>query len=62
MTDWAKRAGRLVLQEAEELHEDNVVTFCNLALFGHAEGSWRIGLLHKGLFECNRPLELDDNQ
>lgn len=51
MIDWAKRAGRLVLQEAEELHEDNVVTFCNLALFWHAQGSWRIALLHKGMFE-----------
>jgi hypothetical protein len=54
MTDWAKRAGKLVLQEAEELHEDNVVTFCNLALFWHAEGSWRIALLHKGVFECDK--------
>ena len=49
MIEWAKRAGKLVLQEAEELYEDNVVTFCNLALFWHSEGSWRIGLLHKGM-------------
>ena len=51
MIDWAKRAGRLVFQEAEELHEDNVVTFCNLALFWNSQGSWRIALLHKGMFE-----------
>jgi hypothetical protein len=57
MIDWAKRAGKLVLQEAEELHEDNVVTFCNLALFWHAEGSWRIALLHKGVFECDKSSE-----
>ena len=48
MIDWARRAGKLVLQEAEELHEDNVVTFCNLALFWHAQGSWPTALLHKG--------------
>lgn len=48
MTDWARRAGKLVLQEAEELHEDSVVTYVNLALFWHAEGLWRLALLHKG--------------
>jgi hypothetical protein len=48
MVEWAKRAGRLVFQEAEELHEHNIVTFCNLALFWHSQGSWRISYLHKG--------------
>jgi hypothetical protein len=48
MIEWAQRAGKLVFQEAENLHEDNVVTFCNLALFWHSQGSWRISLLHKG--------------
>ena len=56
MIDWAKRAGKLVLQEAEELYEDNVVTFCNLALFWHSEGSWRIALLHKGMLESDMSL------
>ncbi|KAF4963112.1 hypothetical protein FSARC_8825 [Fusarium sarcochroum] len=48
MTKWAKQAGALVFQEAEELHEDNIVTFCNLSLFWHSQGSWRISYLHKG--------------
>jgi hypothetical protein len=48
MTEWAKKAGALVFQEAEELHEDNIVTFCNLSLFWHSQGSWRISYLHKG--------------
>ncbi len=49
MIQWAKRAGKLVFQEAEELHEDNIMTFCNLALFWHSQGSWRVASLHKGL-------------
>lgn len=48
MIEWAQRAGSLVFREAEELHEDNIVTFCNLALFWHSQGSWRIAFLHKG--------------
>ena len=60
MIEWAKRAGKLVLQEAEELHEDNVITFCNLALFWNSEGSWRIALLHKGVSECTK-LEGNNN-
>ncbi|EWG42668.1 hypothetical protein FVEG_04420 [Fusarium verticillioides 7600] len=48
MTKWAKDAGALVFQEAEELSDDNLVTFCNLSLFWHSQGSWRISYLHKG--------------
>ena len=48
MLEWANRAGKLVFQEAEELLEDNVVTFANLALFWYSQGSWRKGALHKG--------------
>ncbi|KAF5632721.1 hypothetical protein F52700_6258 [Fusarium sp. NRRL 52700] len=48
MEKWAKTAGRLVFQEAEELSDDNLVTFCNLSLFWHSQGSWRISYLHKG--------------
>ncbi|KAF4956374.1 hypothetical protein FGADI_3951 [Fusarium gaditjirri] len=33
MTKWAKDAGALVFQDAEELSDDNLVTFCNLSLF-----------------------------
>ncbi|KAF7561041.1 hypothetical protein G7046_g3107 [Stylonectria norvegica] len=42
MLAWAKRAGKLVFEEAEELHEENVVTFFNLSLFWHSQGSWRM--------------------
>ena len=62
MIDWAKRAGKLVFQEAEELHEDNVVTFCNLALFWHAQGSWRIALLHKGTFDSDKSSKPNNNE
>ncbi|KAF5575499.1 hypothetical protein FPCIR_13121 [Fusarium pseudocircinatum] len=48
MTKWAKEAGALVFQDAEELSDDNIVTFCNLSLFWHSQGSWRISYLHKG--------------
>ncbi|KAH8681957.1 hypothetical protein BX600DRAFT_544414 [Xylariales sp. PMI_506] len=48
MIEWATRAGRLVFQEAEDLNEENLVTFCNLALFWHSQGSWRKSSLHKG--------------
>lgn len=48
MTKWAKKAGTLVFQEVEDLQEDNIVTFCNLSLFWHSQGSWRISYLHKG--------------
>lgn len=53
MTEWARKAGTLVFQEAEELHEDNIVTFCNLSLFWHSQGSWRISYLHKGISAIN---------
>ncbi|KAF5686683.1 hypothetical protein FDENT_5686 [Fusarium denticulatum] len=48
MTKWAQEAGALVFQDAEELSDDNLVTFCNLSLFWHSQGSWRISYLHKG--------------
>ncbi|CZR39140.1 uncharacterized protein FPRO_05668 [Fusarium proliferatum ET1] len=48
MTKWAKEAGALVFQDAEELNDDNLVTFCNLSLFWHSQGSWKISYLHKG--------------
>ncbi|KAF4339116.1 hypothetical protein FBEOM_6934 [Fusarium beomiforme] len=48
MKKWAKTAGALVFQDAEELSDDNLVTFCNLSLFWHSQGSWRISYLHKG--------------
>lgn len=48
MVEWAQRAGKLVLSEAEDFHEVNVVTFCNLALFWHSQGAWKLSYLHKG--------------
>ncbi len=49
MIEWAKRAGKLVFQDAEDLHEDNIVTFAILALFWYSQGSWRLCYLHKGI-------------
>ncbi|KAH8897750.1 hypothetical protein GQ53DRAFT_884572 [Thozetella sp. PMI_491] len=48
MVEWAQRASQLVFQEIDKFHDDNVVTFLNLALFWHSQGSWRTSLLHKG--------------
>ena len=48
MMEWAKRAGELVFQEAQTLNEDNIVTFCILALFWYTQGSWRQCYLYKG--------------
>ncbi|RFN45506.1 hypothetical protein FIE12Z_10269 [Fusarium flagelliforme] len=42
MTEWAKKAGSLVFQDAEDLNDDNIVTHCNISLFWHNQGSWRI--------------------
>ncbi|KAI1421451.1 hypothetical protein F5Y12DRAFT_705530 [Xylaria sp. FL1777] len=48
MLEWAQRAGKLVFQDVEELAWENVVTFMNLALFWHSQGSWRRAYLYKG--------------
>lgn len=55
MTKWAKKAGALVFQDAEDLSDDNLVTFCNLSLFWHSQGSWRISYLHKGMPNPTNP-------
>lgn len=49
---WAERAGKLVLNEVEIPHEDNIVTFLILGLFWYMQGSWRRSHIHKG--ECYR--------
>lgn len=49
MMDWAERAAKQVLQEAEYPREDNVVTFMNLSLFWYAQGMWRRSYMHKGM-------------
>ena len=49
MLEWAKRAGKLVFQDAETLQEDNIVTFSILGLFWYGQGSWKLCYLHKGL-------------
>ncbi|KAI1259592.1 hypothetical protein F5Y18DRAFT_408672 [Xylariaceae sp. FL1019] len=48
MEQWAKKAGKLVFENAEELAQENIVTFLNLALFWHSLGAWRRAYLHKG--------------
>lgn len=48
MIEWAKRAGKLVFQDAEDLDDDNIVTFSILALFWYSQGSWRLCYLHRG--------------
>jgi hypothetical protein len=49
MTEWAHRAGRLVFQEVECPHEDNIVTFINLTLFFYSQGMWSRAHVHKGI-------------
>ena len=48
MADWAHQAGSLVLEGAEDPHEENLVTHINLYLFWHSQGSWRRAYFHKG--------------
>lgn len=50
MVDWANKAGELVFQNMQDFQEDNLVTFFNLALFWHSQGSWRTSYLYKGRF------------
>lgn len=49
MMEWANRAGALVFQEAETPHEENLVTFMNLALLFYSHGLWRRSYIHKGV-------------
>lgn len=48
MLEWAQLAGKLVLRQADELHEEDVVTTINLGLFWHSQGSWRKSFFYKG--------------
>jgi hypothetical protein len=48
MTEWAQQAGRLAFQEIENFSKDLVVTFLNLTLFWHSQGSWKVSSLYKG--------------
>lgn len=54
MIEWAKRAGELVFQDAQNLHRDNIVTFSILALFWYTQGSWRLCYLFKGMANVPR--------
>jgi hypothetical protein len=49
MTEWAQEAGKLAFQEIESFSKELVVTFLNLALFWHGQGSWKISSLYKGM-------------
>ena len=66
MIEWAKRAGKLVFQNAEDLHDDNIVTFSILGLFWYGQGSWRLCYLHKRMIDlllrCPSPCHLISSQ
>ncbi|KAK5062508.1 hypothetical protein LTR84_004581 [Exophiala bonariae] len=47
MTEWAQQAGKLAFQEIENFSNDLVVTFLNLTLFWHSQGSWKVSSLYK---------------
>ena len=49
MLEWAHRAGKLVLQELHEFHDDSLVTFVNMGVFWHSQGNWRMAILNKGI-------------
>ncbi|OQV00209.1 Fungal specific transcription factor domain-containing protein [Cladophialophora immunda] len=51
MTEWARKAGRLVFQQPEDLHEDKIVTLMTLGLFWYSQGSWRVSQFYKGIAE-----------
>ncbi|KIW93881.1 uncharacterized protein Z519_05196 [Cladophialophora bantiana CBS 173.52] len=49
MVEWARKAGRLVFQQPEDLHEDKIVTLMTLGLFWYSQGSWRVSQFYKGV-------------
>lgn len=49
MLEWARKAGRLVFQQPEDLHEEKIVTLVTLALFWYSQGSWRVSQFYKGI-------------
>lgn len=61
MMDWAERAAKQVLQEAEYPREDNVVTFMNLSLFWYAQGMWRRSYMHKGMCQLGAKVRAHEN-
>ena len=55
MVEWARKAGRLVFQQAEDLHEGKVVTLIILGLFWYSQGSWKISQFYKGINVALQP-------
>lgn len=51
--EWAERAGRLALAEAEKPSQDTVVSFTNLGLFWYSQGQWRRSLVYEGYASLN---------
>ena len=49
MVEWARKAGRLVFQQPEDLHEEKTVTLMILGLFWYSQGSWRVSQFYKGI-------------
>lgn len=54
--EWAERAGRLALLEAEEPSQDTVISFTNLGLFWYSQGHWRRSLIYEGYASLNARL------
>lgn len=46
--EWAAQAGSLVFAQVDDPHEENIVTFINLALFWYSEGEWR----RSAVYQC----------
>lgn len=65
--EWAERAGRLALLEAEEPSQDVIISFTNLGLFWYSQGHWRRSLVYEGYASLNArllrllPAEATDN-
>ena len=45
--EWAERASKIVLQEADDPQDDNIVALINLAHFWYSQGAWQRFYLHK---------------
>jgi hypothetical protein len=49
MVEWARKSGRLVFQQPEDLHEEKIVTLMILGLFWYSQGCWRVSQFYKGI-------------
>jgi hypothetical protein len=50
--DWADQAGKLILAEADQPTEENIITSINLVLFWFSQGQWQRALVYESNSVC----------